>query len=105
MLEVFAHEGEFFEPGDADGLVLLADVAALRVRVVLDERTVGQVHLGQRASVYTDAAPQTEIPAEVVEISPQIRTEGPEPGLELWASVSAEAALLPGQRVTVLLAP
>lgn len=105
VLEVFAHEGEFFEPASVDGLVLLADITALRVRVVLDERTVGHVHVGQRASVYTDAAPQTEIQGEVVEIAPQVRTEGAEPGLEIWVTVSAEHSLLPGQRVTVLLSP
>ena len=105
VLEVFAHEGEYFQPGSADGLVLLADIAALRVRVVLDERTVGQVHVGQAASVYTDAAPETEIPGEVVEIAPQVRTEGAEPGLEIWVSVSADRPMLPGQRVTVLLMP
>lgn len=105
VLAVFAREGEFFQPGDPDGLVLLADVGALRVRVMLDERTVGQVLVGQRASVYTDAAPQDEIEGEVAEIAPLVRSEGDEPGLEVWVTVSAEQTLLPGQRVTVLLEP
>jgi HlyD family secretion protein len=52
VLKVFANAGELAMPSPDQPLLLLADLSALQVQAELDERDIGQVHIGQNVSVF-----------------------------------------------------
>lgn len=56
--------------GPSQPVILLSSLAILEVNVYLDETDVGQVAVGQEATVEVDAFPEVELPGEVVDIAP-----------------------------------
>jgi HlyD family secretion protein len=76
------HDGETISPDNPKGIVTIADVSALRVRVDLDETDVAKVKVGQNAYVVADAFGETKFTAKVVKIGQvlgrkNVRTERP----------------------------
>ena len=61
-------DGESVSPENPTGIVTLADVSALRVRVDLDEADVARVRENQTAYVTADAFGEQKFPARVVKI-------------------------------------
>lgn len=76
------HEGESISPDNPKGIVTIADISALRVRVELDETDVAKIKIGQNAYVVADAYGEKKFMAKVVKIGQilgrkNIRTERP----------------------------
>src|SRR5262249_37965835 len=55
VLQVNAKPGELAAPSNAQPLLVIGDVSALRVRAELDERDFGQIKIGQPVLVRADA--------------------------------------------------
>jgi HlyD family secretion protein len=75
-------DGESVSPESQTGIVSLADVSALRVRVDLDERDVAKIQANQNAYVTADAFGEQKFAAKVVRIGQilgrkNFRTERP----------------------------
>lgn len=76
------HDGETISPDNPKGIVTIADVSALRVRVDLDEIDVAKVKIGQSAYVVADAFGEQKFTAKVIKIGQilgrkNVRTERP----------------------------
>jgi HlyD family secretion protein len=76
------HDGETISSDNLKGIVTIADVSALRVRVDLDEIDVAKVKIGQSAYVVADAFGKTKFTAKVIKIGQilgrkNVRTERP----------------------------
>jgi HlyD family secretion protein len=76
------HDGETISPDNPKGIVTIADVSALRVRVDLDEIDVAKVTIGQSAYVVADAFGEQKFTAKVIKIGQilgrkNVRTERP----------------------------
>jgi HlyD family secretion protein len=76
------HDGETISPENLKGIVTIADVSALRVRVDLDETDVAKVKVGQSAFVKANAYDEQKFTAKVVKIGQilgrkNVRTERP----------------------------
>lgn len=74
VLNMAIKVGETAIPSPEYPLVILGDVANLRVRAEVDERDVTKVHVGQTAEVSADAFPGRKFKAKVVTISPSLGT-------------------------------
>jgi ABC exporter DevB family membrane fusion protein len=76
------HDGETISPENSRGIVTIADVSALRVRVEIDETDVAKVKIGQSAYVKADAFGEQKFTAKVIKIGQvlgrkNVRTERP----------------------------
>jgi HlyD family secretion protein len=69
VLQVNAKPGEL-APTNAQPLLIIGDISALRVRAELDERDVGEVKLGQSAVIRADAFRGREFAGKVSFIAP-----------------------------------
>lgn len=75
-------DGETISPDNPKGIVTIADVSALHIRVDLDETDVAKVKIEQIAFVVADAFGETKFSAKVVKIGQvlgrkNVRTERP----------------------------
>jgi HlyD family secretion protein len=101
--------GETVAPGAA--IVTMGDVARLRVRMELDERDVGRIHVGQTAFCQAEAFGGRRFPGKVARIGQMlgrknIRTDDPAERadtkvLEALIELDAGAPFPPGLRVDV----
>lgn len=78
VLQVNVKTGETATPSSTQPLILIGDISALRVRVELDERDVGDIKIGQPVVVRAVAFPDREITGKVVSIAPIV---GPASGI------------------------
>jgi HlyD family secretion protein len=72
VLQVNAKSGELAGPANAQPLLVIGDVSALRVRAELDERDLGQIKIGQPVLVRADAFPGREFAGKVSFIAPLV---------------------------------
>ena len=72
VLQVNAKTGELAAPSNAQPLVLLGDVSALRVRAELDERDFGEIKVGQPVLVRAAAIRGREFAGKVAFIAPLV---------------------------------
>jgi HlyD family secretion protein len=70
VLQVNAKPGELAAPSNAQPLLVIGDVSALRVRAELDERDLGDVKVGQPALIRSDAFRGREVAGKVSFIAP-----------------------------------
>jgi HlyD family secretion protein len=70
VLQINAKPGELAAPANAQPLLIIGDVSALRVRAELDERDVGEVKIGQSAVIRADAFRGREFAGKVSFIAP-----------------------------------
>ena len=73
VLQVNAKVGELAAPPTSPPLVTLGDLSALRVRAELDERDVGEIKLGHKVVVRTDAFRGREFAGKVSTIAPIVQ--------------------------------
>ena len=111
VLDVIARKGETVAPSPSNLLIRFGDLSALRVRAEVEERDVGNVRVGQRVTVRSNAFPGKEFSGTV---STRARTLGPNKisakgprrptdldVLEAMIDIEGQPALLPGMRVDV----
>lgn len=75
VLAKLKEAGEIAVPGGFSGsgdLVRLANMTEVRAEIDINESDLPRIHLGQRAEVTPDAAPDTRYPARVVKLYPQV---------------------------------
>jgi HlyD family secretion protein len=89
VLQVNAKVGELASPASPQPLVVLADLAALRVRAKVDERDIGDVKIGQPVMVRPAAFGGREFPGKVSFISRMV-----EPGRENVRANSTETGVV-----------
>ncbi len=82
VLRVYMRPGEVYSPQFPRPILSMADTSRLRVRVEVDERDIGRVFAGQRASVLVDAYPGERFTGTVSQIEPfmgrkKVRTGDP----------------------------
>jgi HlyD family secretion protein len=70
VLQVNAKPGELAAPSNAQPLLIIGDVSALRVRAELDERDLGDIKVGQPALIRSDAFRGREVAGKVSFIAP-----------------------------------
>jgi HlyD family secretion protein len=70
VLQVNAKPGELAAPSNAQPLLVIGDVSALRVRAELDERDLGDIKVGQPALIRADAFRGREVAGKVSFIAP-----------------------------------
>jgi len=114
ILQVKYRAGEYETPG-GDPLVVMGDVSALRVRVDVDERDIGQIAIGDSAFVVADAFRDTKFTGKVVEIGRRmgrknIRTDDPTERIdtkiiETVIELDQANGLVPGLLVTGYIKP
>jgi HlyD family secretion protein len=115
VLQVNAKPGELAAPTNAQPLLVIGDISALRVRAELDERDVGEVKLGQSAVIRADAFRGREFAGKVSFIAPIV-----EPGrisargqrnvtdvdvIEVLVDVAQPDSLAVGMKVDVYFQP
>ena len=74
ILQVNAKAGELASPSAPQPLVILGDVAALRVRAELDERDLGVIKIGQPVTVRANAFRGREFAGKVSFIAPLVES-------------------------------
>jgi HlyD family secretion protein len=89
VLQVNAKVGELASPASPQPLLLLADLATLRVRAKVDERDIGDVKIGQPVMVRPAAFGGREFPGKVFFISRMV-----EPGRENVRANSTETGIV-----------
>jgi HlyD family secretion protein len=72
VLQVNAKSGELAGPSNAQPLLVIGDVSALRVRAELDERDLGKIKIGQPVLVRADAFRGREFAGKVAFIAPLV---------------------------------
>jgi HlyD family secretion protein len=70
VLQVNAKPGELATPSNAQPLLVIGDVSALRVRAELDERDLADIKVGQPALIRSDALRGREVVGKVSFIAP-----------------------------------
>jgi HlyD family secretion protein len=70
VLQINAKPGELAGPSNAQPLLIIGDVSALRVRAELDERDLGEIKVGQPAVIRTDAFRGRDFAGKVSFIAP-----------------------------------
>ncbi len=115
MLSVAARVGEIASPSPEQVLLLLGNVAALKVRAEVEERDAAKVRVGQLVIVRSDAYPDREFNGKVASLAPtlgpgKLGQRGPRrPNdvdvLEVVVDVEGQPPLLPGMRVDVFFKP
>jgi RND family efflux transporter MFP subunit len=115
VLEVAARPGETVAPGQS--LLLLADPAAVEVRVTVIEEDLPLIHSGMAAELFFDAQPEAAVAGEVARIVPR-RVPGEERPLYhvflalagespagVYAGMTADAAIISSSQTDVLRLP
>ncbi len=115
VLSVTARVGEIASPSPEQVLLLLGNVAALKVRAEVEERDAAKVRVGQLVVVRSDAYPDREFNGKVASLAPtlgpgKLGQRGPRrPNdvdvLEVVVDVDGQPPLLPGMRVDVFFRP
>lgn len=115
VLRVNHRAGEFYRPGEGGPIVELGDTRVLRVRMEVDERDVGRVQVGARASIDAPAYPSKRFPARVAELGRRMGRKQIVTGdatertdvkvLEVLLELEAGAPLVVGQRVIAYVSP
>lgn len=115
VLSVAARVGEIASPTPEQVLLLLGDVAALKVRAEVEERDAAKVRVGQLVVVRSDAYPDREFEGKVASLAPtlgpgKLAQRGPRrPNdvdvLEVVIDMDGQPPLLPGMRVDVFFKP
>jgi HlyD family secretion protein len=72
VLQINAKPGELAAPSNAQPLLVIGDVSALRVRAELDERDFGEIKIGQPVLVRADAFRGREFAGKVAFIAPLV---------------------------------
>jgi HlyD family secretion protein len=111
VLQVNAKPGETIAPSPEAVLLVMGNLASLRVRAELEERDLGKVRIGQAAVVRSDAFPGKDFEGKVTflaqSLGPQrLGQRGPRKPtdvdvLEVLIELSGKPPLLPGMRVDV----
>ena len=112
ILRVDLRQGESFSTVAPHPLFTIADLSARRVRAEVDERDIGKVHLGQLATLTSEAYPGRHFDGRVARIASIMGRKTVETGnpadksdrdiLETLIDLQPDAATLPmGLRVTV----
>lgn len=109
VLQVIVREGEVYQP-EAGALVVLGDMSQLRVRMDVDERDVGRVHIGDGVIVRANAFPNVDFTGKVIEIGlrmgrKNVRSDDPTERndskiREVVIALNEGGDLVIGQRVT-----
>jgi multidrug resistance efflux pump len=115
VLRVNHRAGEFYRPGEGGPIVELGDTRILRVRMEVDERDLGRVQAGARASIDAPAYPSRRFSASVAELGRRMGRKQIVTGdatersdvkvLEVLLELEAGAPLVVGQRVTAYISP
>ena len=115
VLNVAARVGEIATPSPEQVLLLIGDVAALKVRAEVEERDAAKVRVGQGVVVRSDAHPEREFNGKVASLAPslgpgKLGQRGPRrPNdvdvLEVVIDMDGQPPLLPGMRVDVFFKP
>lgn len=115
VLRVNARVGEMAAPTPEQPLVVIGDLANLRVRAELVERDIDKVRVGQTAVVTSDAFPGRQFEARVTEVGramslPHVSQRGPRRPqdvevLEVLVDLVNPTPLLPGMRTDVFFRP
>jgi HlyD family secretion protein len=108
VLSVKVRAGEYYNPGAGEAVVM-GDTRVLRVRMDVEERDIGKIRKGLRASITADAFPDQVFSGRVVEIGRRmgrknIRTDDPVERidtkiLEVVIELDQREGLLTGLRV------
>jgi len=108
ILSVKVRAGEYYNPGAGEAVVM-GDTRVLRVRMDVEERDIGKIRKGLRASITADAFPDQVFAGRVVEIGRRmgrknIRTDDPVERidtkiLEVVIELDKREGLLTGLRV------
>ncbi|MGA7487115.1 MAG: efflux RND transporter periplasmic adaptor subunit, partial [Xanthobacteraceae bacterium] len=72
VLQVNARPGELASPSNAQPLLVLGDISALRVRAELDERDFGEIKIGQPVLVRAAAFRGREFAGKVAFVAPLV---------------------------------
>jgi HlyD family secretion protein len=72
VLQINIHPGELAAPSALQPLLLIANLSTLNVRAELDERDVGEIKVGQAASIRAAAYPDKEFAGTVLSIAPLV---------------------------------
>jgi HlyD family secretion protein len=115
VLHVHAKAGETVVPSPENALVVIGNVASLRVRAEIEERDIGKVRVGQSAVVRSDAFPGKDFEGKVASLAQalapsKLGQRGPRKPtdvdvLEVQIDLVGQPPLLPGMRVDVFLRP
>jgi HlyD family secretion protein len=115
VLSVSAKAGETVTPSPENVLVVVGDLASLRVRAEVEERDIGKVRAGQLAVVRSDAFPNKEFEGKISSLAQalgpsKLGQRGPRKPtdvdvLEVMIDLVGQPPLLPGMRVDVFLRP
>ena len=115
ILQINAKAGETAGPSADHPLVMIGDLASLRVRSEIEERDIGKVRVGQTAIVRSDAFAGKDFEGKVASIGQalgpsKIGQRGPRKPtdvdvLEVLINLEGQPALLPGMRVDVFFKP
>lgn len=98
VLEVRARPGENVAAGT--GLIVLADLRAVEVRVTVVEEDLPLVQAGQAVALFFDAQPDLEVQGRVARIVPQRVSGQDRPLYPVYVAVDGlPASLLPGMTV------
>ncbi len=114
ILTIHYRVGEYVQPGGVEPMIVMGDTQTLHARVDVDERDVGRVQIGARASITVDAYPGRQFEGRVVSIGRRmgrknVRTDEPTERidtkiLEVVVDLGAASDLIVGQRVMAYLA-
>lgn len=109
VLQLKYRAGEYYLPGQGEPLLLLGDTSRLQVRLDLDERDIGRVAPGHRATVVVQALPGVHFHGTVTELGRRVgrknvRSDDPVERndsliLEVLITLDGGTGLVPRQRV------
>ena len=109
ILQLNAKNGEIVSPQVEQSLVVMGDMASVRVKAEVDEGDVSKIKLGQKAFVRNISYPGKEFEGKVTLLSPSLGTpkigpRGPRRAndvevLEVTVELDGTTPLLPGMRV------
>jgi HlyD family secretion protein len=115
VLQLNAKAGETAVPSPESPLVVIGNLASLRVRTEVEERDLGKVRVGQPAVVRSDAFPGKDFEGTVASLAQalgpsKLSQRGPRKPtdvdvLEVLIDLTGQPPLLPGMRVDVFLRP
>jgi HlyD family secretion protein len=113
VLQLNAKVGETASPSPETPLVIVGNLASLRVRAEFEERDMGKVRIGQTAVVRSDAFPGKDFEGKVASLAQSLAPsrlgqKGPRRPtdvdvLEVLIDMTGQPPLLPGMRVDVFL--
>jgi HlyD family secretion protein len=103
----YLEEGTIIPPGTSTfaqgtSLVQISDVSEMFVECAVDETDIGQVKVGQRVRILTEAFPGRAIPGIVQRVNPAAQTEQNITAVKVRVKVlpGSDVSLLPGMNAT-----